>query len=418
MMSLEGPYLAALIARSALPKFNLAAFGVAFSFALIIEAPIIMIMSASTALVHNRHDYFKLRNYTFLLNLLITVIMIIGMIPGVFYHITEEMIGLPHNVAKLTHIASVILLPWPAAIGFRRFYQGLLIKNNLTKRVAYGTVVRLIFMSITALILFSMKISGAYVGAAALSAGVIAEGIFSRITVDSTINKILGKSEVTGKSKKLTFKSITKFYYPLALTTILALGVHPMVTFFIGKSTFPLESLAVLPVINSLVFIFRSLGLSYQEVVIALMNLNKKNFDKLVDFSRYLGIFVFVSLSLIVFTPVLNFWFKTVSGLTMELTGFSILPTRIMVILPVLTVLISYQRAILVYVRGTDPIKWASLIEIILILAVLYTTIYIYKIPGAVSAALAYITGRFFANLYLFPYQIKAKHKIKNKIYE
>ncbi|NCS89120.1 MAG: hypothetical protein GW789_10320, partial [Ignavibacteria bacterium] len=51
MMAAEGPFLAALIARLAEPKYNLAAYGVAFSFALIIEAPVIMIMSASTALV-------------------------------------------------------------------------------------------------------------------------------------------------------------------------------------------------------------------------------------------------------------------------------------------------------------------------------------------------------------------------------
>ncbi len=46
MMSLEGPFIAAIIARLPEPKFNLAAYGVAFSFALIIEAPVIMIMSA------------------------------------------------------------------------------------------------------------------------------------------------------------------------------------------------------------------------------------------------------------------------------------------------------------------------------------------------------------------------------------
>ncbi len=50
MMAIEGPFLAAIIARLANPKFNLAAYGVAFSFAVFIEAPIIMIMSASTAL--------------------------------------------------------------------------------------------------------------------------------------------------------------------------------------------------------------------------------------------------------------------------------------------------------------------------------------------------------------------------------
>ena len=58
MMSIEGPFLAAVIARLADPKHNLAAYGVAFSFALIIEAPVIMILSASLALVAGKHSYF------------------------------------------------------------------------------------------------------------------------------------------------------------------------------------------------------------------------------------------------------------------------------------------------------------------------------------------------------------------------
>lgn len=415
MMSLEGPYLAAIIARTALPKFNLAAFGVAFSFALIVEAPIIMIMSASTALVHNRDDYFKLRNYTIILNFAITIFMIIGMIPPVFYFLAENLIGLPHNIAKLTHIASVIFLPWPAAIGFRRFYQGLLIKNGLTKLVAYGTMVRLFFMSITALILFRMKVSGAYIGAAALSTGVLMEALFSRVTVKSTIKKILGESGTGGEGKTLTFRSINKFYFPLALTAILALGVHPMVTFFMGKSRFPIESLAVLPVVNSLIFVFRSLGLSYQEVVIALLGRNRKNYEGLRKFAIYLGFFLFITLSLILFTPVLIIWFEKVSGLSFELAKFSILPARILVILPVLTLLISFQRALLVHTTETGPIKGASLIEIIMIIFILYLTVVYFKIPGAIAAAISYTAGRLFANSYLLPSQLNAIESLKRK---
>ncbi len=64
MMSVEGPFLAALIARLAAPRENLAAYGVAFALALIVESPIIMMLSASTALVDSREAYLRLRNFT------------------------------------------------------------------------------------------------------------------------------------------------------------------------------------------------------------------------------------------------------------------------------------------------------------------------------------------------------------------
>ena len=136
MMATEGPFLAAVIARLADPKYNLAAYGVAFSFALFIEAPVIMMMSASTALVKDRDSFIKLRNFTYTLNGIITLIMVIFIIPPVFYFITQQIIGLPENIARLTHYACIILLPWPSALGYRRVYQGLLIRSNLTRRGA------------------------------------------------------------------------------------------------------------------------------------------------------------------------------------------------------------------------------------------------------------------------------------------
>jgi hypothetical protein len=48
MMAVEGPFLAAVIARLAEAKFNLAAYGVAYAVALLVESPVIMLMSAAT----------------------------------------------------------------------------------------------------------------------------------------------------------------------------------------------------------------------------------------------------------------------------------------------------------------------------------------------------------------------------------
>jgi len=173
-MSIENPYLTAVIARMAEPKYNLAAYGVAFSLALIIEAPVIMMMSASTALVKGSYSFHKLRRFTYILNFVLTAFMILLVIPPVFYFVAQDLVGLPDKVAGLTHIATIILIPWPGSIGYRRFYQGILINNDQTRKVAYGTVIRLVSMSGTALILFFFfDVYGVVVGASALSAGVV-----------------------------------------------------------------------------------------------------------------------------------------------------------------------------------------------------------------------------------------------------
>ena len=64
MMAIEGPFLAAMIARLAEPVYNLAAHGVAFAVAIILEAPVIMMLGAATALVDGRVSFLRLRRFT------------------------------------------------------------------------------------------------------------------------------------------------------------------------------------------------------------------------------------------------------------------------------------------------------------------------------------------------------------------
>ena len=412
MMSVEGPFLAAVIARMIEPKFNLAAYGVAFSFALMIEAPVIMFMSASTALVKDRQSYFKLRNFVYSLNSIVTLLMLVFIIPVIFDFFAISLINLPQHVADLTYKAMILLLPWPGAIGYRRFYQGILIRNNLTRRVAYGTIVRLSSMSITALILyFYSNFDGVMVGASALSVGVSCEAIASKIMAWEIVKKLKKEKSKDAKDENLTYKGIYNFYYPLALTSIISLAVQPFVTFFIGQSRHPIESLAVLPVVTSFVFIFRSLGLSFQEVGIALLSEYKESYPILKKYATILGTLVIASLGLIAFTPLSNFWFNTVSGLSIELTNFAKIPLMIMIIMPGLSVLINFQRAVLVESRYTKPITWATLTEVAGILLVLFISIKYFNAVGAVAATLAFMIGRCGSITYLMPSFLKMSSK-------
>ena len=170
------------------------------------------------------------------------------------------------------------------------------------------------------------------------------------------VKKIKIKKIQNINEEKLTYKEIYNFYYPLALTSIIALGVQPLVIFFIGQSRFPIESLAVLPVLTSFVFIFRSIGLSYQEVGIALLSKYKGSYPVLKNFAVILGIISIATLGLIAFTPLSDFWFKTVSGLSLELSHFAKIPLMIMILMPGLSVLINFQRAVFVESRYTNPI--------------------------------------------------------------
>jgi hypothetical protein len=404
MMAVEGPFLAAVIARLAEPEYNLAAYGVAFAFAIIIEAPIIMMLSASTALVKDRNSFFKLRNFTYGLSTLLTAVQVFILVTPAFDFIALRLIQLPEPVARLTYQALVVLLPWTGAIGYRRFYQGLFIRYDMSRRVAYGTVVRLSAMATTALVLYNLfEFSGAIVGAAALSVGVTSEAVASRLMVGGIVRRLREKRRTEPGEEPLTYGQITSFYIPLALTSTITLAVHPMITFFLGQSRMALESLVVFPVVNSLAFVFRSAGMSYQEVGIALLGMGADGFRRLRNFAVALGIVSSCGLGLIAFTPLTEIWFHHISGLSLELSEFSKLPTQILTPLPLLSVVLSFQRAILVYGRTTKPITWTSMIEMAGIAIVLFITIKILGMVGAVAATTAIFLGRIGGNVYLIP---------------
>ncbi len=402
MMSVEGPFLAAVIARLADPKYNLAAYGVAFSFAMLIEAPIIMMMSAAVALVTGRQAFLALRRFAYALNAIITVVMMLLLIPPVFRFVAESLIGLPHDVAALTHGAVLILLPWPAAIGYRRFYQGVLVRANLTRRVAYGTVVRVLAMATTAVILYSFAaVNGAFVGAASLSCGVVTEAVASRLMARKAVRHVVCQPERPASSPPLTTRAIVRFYTPLALTSLLALGVNPLVTFFLGRSRAALDSLAVMPVVTSLVFAFRSGGIAYQEVGIVLLGDDREGFAALKRFAWLLAATLSGALGVVAATPLAAGWFHAVSGLSPELTRFALPPFRLLVAMPALEVLLAFQRSQLVHARRTAAITWATVIEVATIIAVLTFGVAGLGLVGAVAAACALLLGRTAANLYL-----------------
>ena len=403
MMAAEGPFLAAVIARLADAKFNLAAHGVAFAFALVVEAPVIMIMSASTALAYNAGNYRRLRNFTFAMNGAVTGVLLLLLVPPVFDFVTRDLLALPDEVSRLSYVSLWLYLPWAAAIGYRRFFNGLLIRDGSTRYVAYCTVVRLSTITTVALALCHwFSFPGAWVGAASLSMGVTLEASAARLMARKSVRNVLAIDGSGGDAgKQLGYRGIAHFYYPLALTSIIGLALQPALTFFMGRAPTPIESLAVFPVVGAVSFIFRSMGLSYQEVAIALLGDRFQHLPEIRRFAWTLGIASSVGLGLIAFPPVADFWFITVSGLVPDLARLAIIPMIILIPLPGLTVLLSVQRAILVNGNRTGPITWATIIEVGLVLACFPIFARGFEVVGVTSAFASFLIGRSASCLYL-----------------
>lgn len=403
MMSLEGPVLAALIARLPDPKINLAAYGIAFSIAILVEAPVMMLMSAATALVRDRDSYRRLRIFAHGLNALATLPLCLLLIPQVFDALVRSLLDLPQDVAGLTYGALWFFVPWTAAIGYRRFVHGVMIRDGATRRVAAGTLCRLGAMTGTAVLLFVFfDLPGAWLGPASLVTGVLVEAVAARWMGAAAIRRTLaipGPSLTSAGT--LTYRGIVTFYYPLALTSIIGLATHPMLTFFMGRAHAPLESLAVFPVIGGLSFIFRAIGISYQEAAIALLGNDLEHRDVVARFAAGLALACSLGLAVFAFDPFFSLWFETVSGLAPDLAAYAWVPVLLLVPLPALSVWLSYQRAVNVLRRRTRPITMATIVEVAAIALIFAVAGWGLDLVGVTAATIAFLGGRLISNLYL-----------------
>lgn len=343
LMGIEQPILTAFIARLPHAKENLAAYGIAFSIALIVEAPVIMVLTVTTALAGGIRQYRRLLNFVHLLAVGLTLLhLLIGLTP-LYRLIVVRVIGASENLLDSSWKAFLLLTPWSAGIGYRRLWQGMLIRAGRTAVIPVTMVTRIVAVVMVCIVGLETKaFSGANVGAAALSIGVLASAGIAYLYTRSTIRKI---ASVGGGSETLSWRRLLSFYIPLALTSVIYLGSQPLLTFGMARALYPLESLAVWPVLTGFFFLFRSFAVALQEAAVALLQ-DWNNYRTTRNFSLWLAGILGIAYLVTAITPLSDGWFRFISGLPKDLLPFTRAPLLILAIVPPLHVLSSLYRSV------------------------------------------------------------------------
>lgn len=401
MMAAEGPFVAALVARLPEPTYNLAAFGVALALAFVAESPIIMLLAATTALARDRESFRQLRRFSLLMNGGVTAAMAVIAFPPAFDLLASRVLALPPEVSTRAWLAVVVFLPWPAAIGFRRLQQGILIAAGRTRLVAYGTVVRLATMAATGSALYLHGgVDGAVVGAGALSAGVVVEAAVSWGWARADRRRLASRPPASPGDVP-TVADIQRFYWPLAVTPLMNMASLPLVTFFVGRGHLPIESLAVLPVVNSFGFLFRCPATAFQEVVIALGREGDAALRSLRRFATLLGGLSSLALALVVLTPAAGLWFAGVTGLESGLVPLARRAAAVLILTPAAATVLVWMHARLVMLRTTRLVTLGTLVELSVLAGTLFAGVAFTRVPAAVVATSAILAGRTSGALFL-----------------
>jgi hypothetical protein len=363
-MGAEVPALSAVVARLPNPEISLAAYGgVVFPLALIIEAPIIMLLAASTALCKDWASYQKIRQFMMWAGGLLTAVHILVAFTPLYYVVAEGIIGAPQVILEPARVGLMIMTPWTWSIAYRRFNQGVLIRFGRSKTVGVGTVVRLVADLVVLGLGYAIgTIPGIIVATCAVSAGVISEAIYVGIAVRPVLNGPLKHAPVV--SPALTWGAFQKFYTPLAMTSLLVLLANPIGSAAISRMPQPLNSLAVWPVVTGLIFMLRSLGIAYNEVVVALLD-EPRSSPTLHRFAWILSGATTLAVLLVAATPFSRIWFGGISGLTPQLAGMASLALWLALPLPALSAMQSWYQGMILFGRQTRGITESVVIYLV-----------------------------------------------------
>ena len=398
LMAAELPVLSAFVARLPNPEINLAAYGgVVFPLALIIESPVIMLLGASTALSKDWDSFARLRTYMMRLGFVLTIVHLVVVLTPLYYVVVRGVLGAPEAIIEPARTGLLIMTPWTWSIAYRRFHQGVLIRFNRSKAVGTGTLVRLVTNVLILVAGFMIgTLPGIIVATSAVAMAVIAEAIYVGFIIRPVLAGDLRSAAPL--ATPLTLQSFLVFYIPLILTSLLTLLVQPIGSAAISRMPQALSSLAAWPVVSGLVFLFRSSGMAYNEVVVALLD-EPGAVPVLRRFTLILAGVTSIGLLVLTATPLNRLWFGVISGLNPELVDLASSSLWLALLLPGLNVIQSWYQGTLLNGRATRGISEAVGIFLLVCTIILGIGVAVGTYPGinvgwiAFTAAMIAQTG-------------------------
>ncbi len=392
LMGLELPAVSAVMARLPHATVSLAAYGgVVFPLSLLVESPILMLLTASTALSRDANSYRVVRRFMFIAAGALTVLHALLAFTPLFDVVAGGLIGVPEPVREPARVGLRIMLPWTLAIAYRRTQQGVLIRFGRSRAVAWGTLVRL--LTLAAVLGFGAwlgTLPGIVVGTSAVASGVVAEALFSRYAVRPVRRGALAAAPAV--EPPLTMASFVRFYTPLSLTPLLNFIAMPLAAAAMSRMPNALESLATWPVLSGSTFTVRSLGFAYNEVMVSLLD-RARALGALRRFAGRLGLAVTVLLLVGAATPIGRAWFEHGSALPAGLAALACDALWWLVPMGAVSVWQSYHQGVLVHARQTRAITESMGVLLLATCAVLGIGVAWRAAPGLHFAALALTVG-------------------------
>ena len=381
LMGTEMPMLAVAMTRMPGGEDHLAALGaLVYPLSILIEAPIIMLLAAATALARDLVAHERLRRFAHGAGLVLTIVHVLVAFTPLYDWIAVDLIDVPPPTLEPGRIGMQIMTPWTWAIAYRRFQQGVLIRCEQSRLVVYGTIIRLV--SNAAVLGVGLAVgtwSGIVVGTIGVAVGVLAEAVWAGYCFHRFAK---GRLPREPQGELLTWRAFAVFYVPLAFTPLITIIIQPIGSWAMSKMADPMMSLAAWPAVYGIVFLTRSAGFAFNEVVVTLVG-EPGGGRVLRRFGYGIAAVTTAVLLAFVFTPIGEVWFGTITGLSPELTALAGSSLVLALLMPGYAVAQNYHQGVLVHQKRTRAITEAVVVYLLVCSACLVLGVELIEdVPG------------------------------------
>ncbi|MFY8052961.1 MAG: hypothetical protein ACOVP2_10110 [Armatimonadaceae bacterium] len=373
-MVLEAPLFSSTIAGLPDAARQLRAWGLTMQLSLCIESPVIMLLASSLAFVHSAETYAVTRKLTIVLCWYCTFLtFLVGWTP-LLDIVAHDWLGFPLETVDASRVPLRIMLLWSAAIGWRRFLQGILIHQGQAQRLVHGTVLRLASILVTTVALAKLtNIGGAAIAATAIMVGVLLESVYVTVVSIPSVTAVT-KSKCHSDAKELMWK-LVRFHTPLAATSLMGLIVQPVVSQFLAGRPDSYVSLAVWPVLFGIVLELRGWGISVQELAVGRLKHKQSTERGVWMFALLIGLLTSATVLLICIVPALMNSIEKIlnlDGRNAEIRTAleSALPWCVG--LPLSTSLLSAHRGILAYKKQSVLVSAGMVVSVVSLIGCLW----------------------------------------------
>ncbi len=393
LIMVETPVVIAGVSRLPDAEVQLAAYGllVALSSALInLAAPLI---HTGNALGRTRRAFRLLRRFSLASCLAVTVLSGLVYLTPAYSVVVEGLLGASPTVSAAALPGTQLMLLSSFSIGYRRFYQGVLIRHGLTSVIGWCTIVRAVV--VVAVVWLGVSLaswSGATLAGAALAANAAVECALVTGIAEVMLRRRRGGRWEPGPSLRLTYAAVLRFYLPLALMMFLIGLTRPIITAAITRMPEPVLALAAFTVAYGLFNLVYSPLYPLVQIIIALVR-DAESYRVVMRFTRLACFAGWLALAGGALSPIADLYLSVVLSVPAHVRAAAMPATVALSLYLLVQGFHNEYQGLLVAARRTLTTQLAAMANLAILALVLLAGVGLGQVSGSVVGSLAYVAG-------------------------